>query len=71
MDFNDSKEQAEFRTKCRGWLEQNAQLKTEAAKDKKEGMVGEEAFLESAKKWQSKNLMLAGQCFIGQKSMEV
>ena len=54
MDFNDSKEQAEFRTKCRGWLEQNAQLKTEAAKDRKEGMVGEEAFLESAKKWQSK-----------------
>jgi alkylation response protein AidB-like acyl-CoA dehydrogenase len=54
MDFNDSKEQAEFRTKCRGWLEQNAQLKTEVTKDKKEGMVGEEAFLESAKKWQSK-----------------
>ena len=54
MDFNDSKEQAEFRTKCRSWLEENAQLKTEVSKDKRDSMVGEEAFLESAKKWQSK-----------------
>ena len=29
MDFNDSKEQAEFRTKCRSWLEQNAQKKSD------------------------------------------
>jgi alkylation response protein AidB-like acyl-CoA dehydrogenase len=54
MDFNDSKEQAEFRAECRSWLEQNAELKTAAPKDKREGMVGEEAFLDSAKEWQRK-----------------
>ena len=45
MDFNDSKEQAEFRTKCRSWLEENSQLKTDVLKDKRDSMVGEEVFL--------------------------
>ena len=54
MDFNDTKEQAEFRAKCRNWLEQNAELKINVEKDKKDGMVGEEAFLQAAKKWQKK-----------------
>ena len=31
MDFNDTKEQAEFRKKCRDWLEANASLKSEKA----------------------------------------
>ena len=43
MDFNDTKEQAEFRAKCRNWLEQNAELKINVKSDKKDGMVGEEA----------------------------
>ena len=54
MDFNDTKEQAEFRAKCRNWLEQNAELKINVKSDKKDGMVGEEAFLQAAKKWQKK-----------------
>ena len=54
MDFNDTKEQAEFRAKCRNWLEQNAELKINVKSDKKDGMVGEEAFLQAAKKWQMK-----------------
>ena len=29
MDFNDTKEQAQFRKKCRDWLEANATLKSE------------------------------------------
>ena len=28
MDFNDSKEQAEFRAKCTDWLEENAKRKS-------------------------------------------
>ena len=54
MDFNDTKEQAEFRAKCRNWLEQNAELKINVEKEKKDGMVGEEAFLQAEKKWRKK-----------------
>ena len=28
MDFKDNQEQADFRKKCRQWLENNAKLKT-------------------------------------------
>ncbi len=28
MDFNDTPQEAEFRAKCRAWLEANAELKT-------------------------------------------
>ena len=28
MDFNDTQQEAEFRAKCRAWLEANAELKT-------------------------------------------
>ena len=28
MDFNDTPQEAEFRAKCRTWLEANAELKT-------------------------------------------
>ena len=36
MDFNDSKEQAEFRAKCTDWLEENATRKSSIKKKKEE-----------------------------------
>ena len=56
MDFNDTKEQAEFRAKCRNWLEQNAELKINVEKDKKDGMVGQGSVLASCKKMAKKEI---------------
>ena len=51
MDFNDTKEQAEFRKKCRDWLEANASLKSEKAKNSN---FENNDYLQSAKDWQKK-----------------
>lgn len=34
MDFNDTKEEAKFRKKCREWLEKNATYKEESTPQK-------------------------------------
>ena len=51
MDFNDTKEQAEFRKKCRDWLEANASLKSEKANNSN---FENNDYLQSAKDWQKK-----------------
>ena len=53
MDFNDSKEQAEFRAKCTDWLEENATRKS-SIKKKKEEKFAEAAYLDEAREWQKK-----------------
>ena len=40
MDFNDTPQEAEFRTKCRAWLEANAELKTKKTNSAKNMMRG-------------------------------
>ena len=69
MDFNDTPEQAKFRAQCREWLEGNAQLKESKSSGHSDSSL--EDHLKIAKAWQQKNIKLDGQCFIGQKSMEV
>lgn len=51
MDFNDTKEQAEFRQTCKKWLEENAEPKTAYDKEKSFANIDN---LESAKNWQKK-----------------
>ncbi len=51
MDFNDTKQEAEFRKKCFDWLSENAKLKQD---EKSDEMFGDDKFLEKAKKWQKK-----------------
>ena len=51
MDFNDTKEQAQFRKKCRDWLEANASLKSE--KSSKSDFNNND-YLQTAKDWQKK-----------------
>ena len=51
MDFNDSKEQAEFRKKCRGWLESNAKLKSEIGDGDEFANID---YLQKAADWQKK-----------------
>ena len=48
MDFNDTPEEAEFRTKARAWLEANAQ------KERVSGSRGEAEHMADAKAWQAK-----------------
>ncbi len=55
MDFNDSPEEAAYRTKARGWLDANATLKDPNAS--KGGLLDEaegENLIEDAKAWQAK-----------------
>ena len=51
MDFNDTKEEAEYRAKVRAWLDQNAERK-KSSKDALPSLGLEEA-LERARKWQA------------------
>ena len=51
MDFNDTKEQAEFRKTCRDWLEANASLKSEKLK---KSDSSNSDYLQAAKDWQKK-----------------
>ncbi len=51
MDFNDTKEQAEFRQTCKKWLEENAEPKTAYDKEKSFANIDN---LEAAKNWQKK-----------------
>ena len=68
MDFKDTPEQAKFRAECREWLEANAELKENKSVRNIDSSLDDH--LKVAKEWQQKNMMLAGQCFIGQKNME-
>ena len=54
MDFNDTPQEAEFRAKCRAWLEANAELKTKKTNSSKNMNVGNKSLLEAAAKWQKK-----------------
>ena len=54
MDFKDTPQEAEFRTKCRTWLEANAQLKTKKTNSIKNMNVGNKSLLEAASEWQKK-----------------
>ena len=54
MDFNDTPQEAEFRAKCRAWLEANAELKTKKTNSAKNMNVGNKSLLEAAAGWQKK-----------------
>ena len=54
MDFNDTKQEAEFRAKCRAWLEANAELKTKKTNSAKNMNIGNKSLLEAAAEWQKK-----------------
>ena len=54
MDFNDTPQEAEFRAKCRAWLETNAELKTNKTNSAKNMNVGNKSLLEAAAEWQKK-----------------
>ena len=54
MDFNDTPQEAEFRAKCRAWLEDNAELKTKKTNSAKNINVGNKSLLEAAAEWQKK-----------------
>tara|TARA_A100001015_G_scaffold8876_1_gene10846 strand:- start:1647 stop:2873 length:1227 start_codon:yes stop_codon:yes gene_type:complete len=54
MDFNDTSQEAEFRAKCRAWLEANAELKTKKTNSAKNMNVGNKSLLEAAAEWQKK-----------------
>ncbi len=54
MDFNDTPKEAEFRAKCRAWLEANAELKTKKTNSAKNMNVGNKSLLEAAAEWQKK-----------------
>ena len=54
MDFNDTQQEAEFRAKCRAWLEANAELKTKKTNSVKNMNVGNKSLLEAAAEWQKK-----------------
>ena len=54
MDFNDTPQEAEFRAKCRAWLEANAELKTKKTNSAKNMNVGTKSLLEAAAEWQKK-----------------
>ena len=56
MDFNDTPKQAEFRAKCRDWLDANAEIKDES-KPKSISSAAEndlETIIKRAKEWQKK-----------------
>ena len=70
MDFNDTPKQAEFRAKCRDWLDANANIKDES-KPKSISSAAEndlETIIKRAKDWQKRSMKLVGQCSIGQKN---
>ena len=69
MDFNDTPEQAKFRKTCREWLEKNAKHKDNASKEP--SFLQIKIFLKKQNCGKRKNMMLVGQCCIGQKNMEV
>ena len=54
MDFNDTPQEAEFRAKCRAWLEANAELKTKKTNSAKNMNFGNKSLLEAAAEWQKK-----------------
>ena len=54
MDFNDTSQEAEFRAKCRAWLEANAELKTKKTNSAKNMNIGNKSLLEEAAEWQKK-----------------
>ena len=54
MNFNDSEQQAQFRTKCSTWLHDNAQRKTQAGSDNPHGKRDSSEFLNAARSWQKK-----------------
>ena len=54
MDFNDTPQEAEFRAKCRSWLEANAELKTKKTNSAKNMNIGNKSLLEAAAEWQKK-----------------
>jgi len=54
MDFKDTPQEAEFRAKCRAWLEANAELKTKKTNSAKNMNVGNKSLLEAAAEWQKK-----------------
>ena len=54
MDFNDTPQEAEFRAKCRAWLEVNAELKTKKTNSAKDINIGNKSLLEAAAEWQKK-----------------
>ena len=54
MNFNDSEQQAQFRTKCSTWLHDNAQRKTQAGSDHPHGKRDSSEFLNAARSWQKK-----------------
>ena len=59
MDFNDTPQEAEYRTKARAWLEENASEYGLAKDNKKRSPVSMEEEVRIAKEWQAKK---AGVC---------
>jgi alkylation response protein AidB-like acyl-CoA dehydrogenase len=53
MDFNDTPEEAAFRTEVRGFLAKNAQRKSEAGEVDRRRYIADEAALKRAKDWQA------------------
>ena len=68
MDFNDTKEEAKFRKKCRGRLVKNATYKDESTPQNDDFANADK--MKVAKAWQKRNMMLDGLCYIGRKSLE-
>ncbi len=54
MNFNDTEQQAQFRTKCSAWLKDNAQLQTQTGNHNPHGKAGSQDFLDAARTWQKK-----------------
>ena len=52
MDFNDTKEEAQFRKKCKDWLESNAKYKAETTPQNDD--FANKNKIEEAKSWQKK-----------------
>ena len=52
MNFKDNQEQANFRKKCREWLEKNAKPKTGMEKNEFANIN----YLQAAKDWQKKKI---------------
>ena len=52
MDFNDTKEEAKFRKKCRDWLEKNATYKEDSTPQNDD--FANKDKLKAAKAWQKK-----------------
>ena len=70
MDFNDTKEEADFREEVKTWLKENAS-KGEKVGGRYDAIDVQEDALSRARDWQAKRLKLDMQRLHGQKSLAV